>query len=187
MLKERIELLCKKKQISRKDLVEGLVTQAHFANILAGRYPLADDLAEHIAGRLGVPVSYLTAAATTDEQALKRAEHIFQTMSGGAVSESYVDALDDRDDALVVELTTALMKAVYYQQINDQTAYDYLHQSYLNHYLEKYGKPDEVGLPLPLKKALLLYKIQYFRSKSLYYNVLDDVNRLIALVEPGTL
>lgn len=186
MLKERIELLCKKKQISRKDLVEGLVTQAHFANILAGRYPLADDLAEHIAGRLGVPVSYLTAAATTDEQALQRADHIFQTMSGGAVSESYVDALDDRDDALVVELTTALMKAVYYQQINDQTAYDYLHQSYLNHYLEKYGKPDEVDLPLPLKKALLLYKIQYFRSKNLFYNVLDDVNRLIGLVEPGT-
>ncbi|MEK3900098.1 helix-turn-helix domain-containing protein [Paenibacillus sp. FSL R7-0179] len=186
MLKERIELLCKKKQISRKDLVEGLVTQAHFANILAGRYPLADDLAEHIAGRLGVPVSYLTAAATSDEQTLKRAEHIFQTMSEGALSESYVDALDDRDDALVVELTTALMKAVYYQQINDQTAYDYLHQSYLNHYLEKYGKPDEVELPLPLKKALLLYKIQYFRSKNLFYNVLDDVNRLIGLVEPGT-
>lgn len=85
MLKERIELLCKKKKISRKDLVEGLVTQAHFANILAGRYPLADDLSEHIAGRLGVPVTYLTAAATADEQALQRAEHIFQTMSGGGI------------------------------------------------------------------------------------------------------
>lgn len=186
MLKERIELLCKKKKISRKDLVEGLVTQAHFANILAGRYPLADDLSEHIAGRLGVPVTYLTAAATADEQALQRAEHIFQTISGPAVSDSYVDALDDRDDVLVVELTTALMKAVYYQQINDLTAYDYLHQSYLNHYLEKYGRPDEVDLPVPLKKALLLYKIQYFRSKSRYYDVLNDVNRLSGLVEPGT-
>lgn len=38
MLKERIGLLSKRKQISRKDLVEGLVTQAHFANILADRY-----------------------------------------------------------------------------------------------------------------------------------------------------
>ncbi|MEC0225796.1 helix-turn-helix transcriptional regulator [Paenibacillus alba] len=186
MLKERIEHLCKKKQISRKDLVEGLVTQAHFANILAGRYPLADDLAEHIASRLGVPVNYLNHVAIADEQTLQRAEHIFQTMSGQSVSESYVDALDDRDDALVIELTTSFMKAIYYQQMNDKTAYDYLHQTYLNHYLEKYGKTDQADLPLPLKKALLLYKIQYFRSQSRYDDVLNDVNRLSELVEAGT-
>jgi tetratricopeptide (TPR) repeat protein len=186
MLKERIELLCKKKQISRKELVEGLVTQSHFANILAGRYPFADDLAEHIAGRLGVPVTYLTKAAATDEPTMQRAENIFQTMSEQSVSDSYVDAQDDRDDALVVELTTSLMKAVYYQQMNNQSAYDYLHQSYLNHYLEKYGKSEEVDLPLPLKKALLLYRIQHFRSKSSYNDVLNDVQRLNSLVEPGT-
>lgn len=58
MLKERIELLSKRKQISRKDLVEGLVTQAHFANILADRYPLPEDLAEAIAGRFGVSFLY---------------------------------------------------------------------------------------------------------------------------------
>lgn len=46
MLKERIEFLCKKKNLSRKELVDGLVTPAHFANILADRYPLAEDLAE---------------------------------------------------------------------------------------------------------------------------------------------
>ncbi|OAO89124.1 hypothetical protein AXX17_ATUG04120 [Arabidopsis thaliana] len=186
LLKARIELLCKKKQISRKDLVEGLITQAHFANILAGRYPFADDLAEHMAVRLGIPVTYLTAAAATDEETLQRAEHIFQKMSGQAVSGSYVETLEDRDDTLVVELTTSLMKAVYYQQMNDQIAYDYLHQSYLNHYLEKYGRPDEVDLPAPLKKALLLYKIQHYRSKGRYYDVMNDVNRLSSLVEPGT-
>ncbi|MBP1991926.1 helix-turn-helix domain-containing protein [Paenibacillus eucommiae] len=186
MLKERIELLCKKKQISRRDLVEGLVTQSHFANILAGRYPFADDLAEHIAGRLGVPITYLTNAAADDEQTMERAERIFQTMSGQAVSESYVDAQEDRDDTIVVELTTSLMKAVYYQQMNNQAAYDYLHQSYLNHYLEKYGIADDVDVPLPLKKALLLYKVQYYRSKGRYYDVLNDVNRLSGLVEAGT-
>ncbi|WP_458463916.1 hypothetical protein [Paenibacillus sp.] len=68
MLKERIGLLSKRKQISRKDLVEGLVTQTNFANILADRYPLPEDLAEAIAGRLGVSPSYIVKAAAQDEE-----------------------------------------------------------------------------------------------------------------------
>lgn len=81
MLKERIEFLCRKKDITCKELVEGLVTQAHFANILAERYPLAEDLAVHIAQRLGVAPSYLSGAAAADEQALQRAERIFDALS----------------------------------------------------------------------------------------------------------
>lgn len=105
MLKERIELLSKRKQISRKDLVEGLVTQAHFANILADRYPLPEDLAEAIAGRLGVSPSYILKAAAQDEETLERAEAIFEQMSvpASAISEDTVHALADRDDTLTVE------------------------------------------------------------------------------------
>jgi antitoxin component HigA of HigAB toxin-antitoxin module len=49
MLKERIQYLSKQKGLTRKELTEGLITQTHFANILAGRYTLAQDLAEAMA------------------------------------------------------------------------------------------------------------------------------------------
>lgn len=188
MLKERIEFLSKRKQISRKDLVEGLVTQAHFANILAERYPLPEDLAESIAERLGVSSSYLLRTAVQDEQTLERAEAVFVQMSvpASAIPEETVHALEDRDDSLTVELTTALMKAVYYQQLNDAAAHEYIHTSYLNFYLEKYGRPDDVQLPGPLTKALLFYKIQYYRSKMAFVDVLTHVTRLSALTEPGS-
>lgn len=126
MLKERIDFLCKKKNLSRKELVDGLVTPAHFANILADRYPLAEDLAEQIAGRLGVNPSYLLRAAAEDEETLATADKIFTELSklDNPATESYVDQLEDRNDSLVVEMTIYLMKAVYYQQLNDPTAYE---------------------------------------------------------------
>jgi hypothetical protein len=188
MLKERIEFLSKRKQISRKDLVEGLVTQAHFANILAERYPLPEDLAESIAKRLGVGASYLLQTAVQDEQTLARAEAVFAQMAvpASAIPEETVHALQDRDDSLTVELTTALMKAVYYQQLNDAAAHEYIHTSYLNFYLEKYGRPDDVQLPRPLAKALLFYKIQYYRSKMAFVDVLTHATRLGGLTEPGS-
>ncbi|MBR2564094.1 MAG: XRE family transcriptional regulator [Paenibacillus sp.] len=188
MLKERIEFLSKRKSISRKDLVEGLVTQAHFANILAERYPLPEDLAEGIAERLGVSASYLLQTAAQDEHTLGRAEDIFAQLSVPAsmIPEDTVHAFKDRDDSLMVELTTALMKAVYYQQLNDAAAHEYIHTSYLNFYLEKYGRPDDVELPRPLKKALLFYKIQYYRSKMAFVDVLTHVTRLSSLTEPGS-
>ncbi|MCM3170692.1 XRE family transcriptional regulator [Paenibacillus sp. MER 99-2] len=188
MLKERIEFLSKKKQISRKDLVDGLVTQAHFANILAERYALPEDLAEAIAERLGVQPSYLLLAAAQDEETLSRAEAIFDRLSvaASAIPEEQVHALDDRDDTLTVELTTALMKAVYYQQLNDASAHEYIHSSYLNFYLEKYGRPDDSDLPRPLYKALLYYKIQYYRSKHAFVEVLTHATRLSSLLLQGS-
>lgn len=188
MLKERIDFLCKKKDINRKELVDGLVTQAHFANILAERYPLADDLAEHIASRLGTSPSYLQQVSSTAPATLERAETIFELLSQSAASidEQQVNELPDRDDTLTVELTTALMKAVYYQQLNDALAHEYLHQNYLNYYLEKYGRPDDNILPLPTKKAMLYYKIQFYRSKNHYHDVLNHTRRLEELLEPGS-
>lgn len=188
MLKERIDYLCKKKEITRKDLVEGLVTQAHFANILAERYPLPEDLAEQIAERLGVSKVYLERTAADDLETLQRAEQIFErlSMQASSIPEQEVNDLPDRDNTLTIELTTALMKATYFQQLNDHDAYDYLHQSYLNFYLDKFGRPDDILLPIPLLKALLFYKIQHFRSKHQYYDVLHQVERWIALLQTGS-
>ena len=188
MLKERVEFLCKKRGLARKELVEGLVTQAHFANILAERYPFADDLAELIASRLAVSSEYLIHAALQDEATLERAEEIFARLSQpvSTLTETDVNELDDKNDALTIELTTALMKAIYYQQMNDGDAYDYIHRTYLHYYLEKFGRADDPNLPIPLKKALFLYKIQHYRSKNQYFEALSNSKRLSALVQEGS-
>ncbi len=188
MLKERIDFLCKKKNITRKELVEGLVTQTHFANILAKRYPLAADLAEHIASRLGVTPAYLLQASSQSPDTLAKAESIFEMLSQSAASidEQQVNDLPDRDDALTVELTTALMKSTYYQKLNDSAAHDYLHRNYLNYYLDKYGRPDDNDLPLPVKKGMLYYKIHHFRSKYHYHEALHQARKLAELLAPGS-
>ncbi|MCP1354113.1 hypothetical protein [Aneurinibacillus migulanus] len=90
---------------------------------MADRYPLAKDVAEQIAQRLGVSTSYLLCVSIEDEDTLHRADQIFSELSKHAVSvsESYVNALKDRDDALTLKLTTALMKTVYYQQLESSS------------------------------------------------------------------
>ncbi|WP_258166241.1 hypothetical protein [Paenibacillus sp. PCH8] len=108
------------------------------------------------------------------------------SVPASAISEETVHSLPDRDDTLTVELTTALMKAVYYQQLNDATAHEYIHTSYLHFYLEKYGRPDDVDLPEPLAKALLYYKVQYYRSKLAFVDVLTHATRLSELSFSGS-
>ncbi len=188
MLKERIQYLCDKKQLSRKELTDGLVTQAHFSNILAGRYPLPDDLAEAMAERLGVEADYIMHTDHTDDATVHEAERIFEMLSAQASSipEQQVNELPDRHPTLTVELTTALMKATYYQQLNDTDAYGYVHQSYLNFYLEHFGRPDQIQLPIPLLKALLFYKIQHFRSLGQYHDVLYQLDLWLPLLDQGT-
>ena len=87
--------------------------------------------------------SYLLQTAVQDEQTFARAEAIFAQMSvpASSIPEETVHALEDRDDSLTVELTTALMKAVYYQQLNDAAAHEYIHTSYLNFYLRSMVAP----------------------------------------------
>lgn len=191
MLKERIDYLCKKREIARKELVGGLVTQAHFANILAERYPLPEDLAVQIAGRLGVTPAYLLEASSVSEETLSRAEAVFDLLSRSAatIDEQQVGELPDKDDTLTVELTTALMKAVYYRQLNNTIAYDYLHRNYLDFFLDKYGRPEGSSmphLPTPAKKALYYYHIQLFRSQSRYDEALNQSLLLAETIEPGT-
>lgn len=191
MLKERIDYLCKKRDLARKELVDGLVTQAHFANILAERYPLPEDLAVQIASRLGVTPGYLLEASSVSEETLSRAEAVFDLLSRSAatIDEQQVGELPDKDDTLTVELTTALMKAVYYRQLNNTIAYDYLHRNYLDFFLDKYGRPEGSSippLPTPAKKAIYYYRIQLFRSQGRYDEALNQSLLLAEAIEPGT-
>jgi hypothetical protein len=180
MLKERIEFLCKKKNITRKKLVEGLVTGTHFANILADRYPLQNDLGAAVAHRLGVKTSYITNASKQDQKVIQQAEYVFMEFSKPfkEQAEQKIVLFDDHHDALVVELTVALMKAVYYQQVGDQAAYQYIHEHYLDFYLHKYIYKNEVRLPRPLKKAWLFYKIYKHRAQNEYAELLRCASKL---------
>lgn len=78
------------------------------------------------------------------------------------------------------------MKAVYYQQMNDGIAHEYLHRNYLNFYLEKFVHADDSRLPAPAEKALLYYKVQFFRSKSRYDEALASLSRLAGLLTEGS-
>lgn len=82
---------------------------------MADRYLLAKDVAEQIAQRLGVSTSYLLCVSIEDEDTLHRADQIFSELSKHAVSvsESCVNALKDRDDALTLKLITALMNQTF--------------------------------------------------------------------------
>lgn len=188
MLKERIDFLCRKKGVSRKDLVEGLVTQAHFANILAGRYPLAEDVAEQIAERLDVSPTYLLQSSLMDDATVSRAEDIFESLFQPATltDENKIEVIEDRHDSLLIELTSAIMKATYYQQLNEMDTFNYIHQSYLQFYLNKYEDINNVSLPTPLRKALLYYYIQQGRSQSHFYEVLEYAKKLEMLIIEGS-
>lgn len=188
MLKERIEFLCKKKNITRKQLVEGLVTGTHFANILADRYPLQNDLGAAIAHRLGVKTSYITNVSKQDQEVIQQAENVFMEFSKPFKQqiEQKIVVFDDHHDALIVELTVALMKAVYYQQIGDQAAYQYIHEHYLDFYLHKYIYKNELSLPYPLKKALLFYKIYKHRAQNEYAELLRCASKLVPQLVVGS-
>ncbi|MBP1904709.1 hypothetical protein J2Z32_001332 [Paenibacillus turicensis] len=188
MLKERIEFLCKKKNITRKQLVEGLVTGTHFANILADRYPLQSDLGAAVAHRLGVKPSYITNASKQDQEVIKQAEYVFMEFSKPfkEQTEHNIILFDDHHDALVVELTVALMKAVYYQQVRDQVAYQYIHEHYLDFYLHKYIYKNENRLPSPLNKALLFYKIYKHREQNEYGELLRCASKLVPQLVVGS-
>lgn len=184
MLKERIEFLCKKKNITRKQLAEGLVTGTHFANILADRYPLQNDLGAAVAHRLGVETSYITNVSKQDQEAIQQAEYVFMEFSTELANATIVEKeekitlFEDHHDALVVELTVALMKAVYYQQVGDVAAYQYIHEHYLDFYLHKYIYKNELKLPFPLKKAFLFYKIYKHRAQNEYGELLRCASKL---------
>ncbi|MBC1520882.1 hypothetical protein HB912_04350 [Listeria aquatica] len=183
MLKERINFLVEKQGMTRKELVSGLITLPHFSNILTGRYILAEDLAVKFAEKLGVSTNYLLKAEDVSSQILKGADEIVnQMIAFSDIDETYVATLPKSADALVLELSSKLMAACFYQLTQDQENYNHLHIHYLNFYLKEFPDSTIGQLPTPLKKAFYFYKMQVFRSKNDYEAASNYCHLLLPLL-----
>lgn len=95
----------------------------------------------------------------TEAEANTIFELLFQPAT--LMDENVIESIEDRHDSLLIELTSAIMKAIYYQQINEVSTYNYIHQSYLQFYLNKYEDIHDPTLPVALRRALLYYYIQH--------------------------
>ena len=104
MIKQRILYLCRKKGISRQRLTEGLITQTHFSNILAGRYTLAKDLAEAMAKRLETTPDYILKAANWSDEIAGTIDGLAKIAFSETMDDSLIDTLPLRADELAVEI-----------------------------------------------------------------------------------
>lgn len=184
LLKERINFLLQQKGMTRKTLVNGLVTLPHFSNILAGRYLLADDIAKQLGKRLGVTADYILRTEDSSLEINNQADKFFrQVVLFQQVNDAYVASIPEKNDAFVIELSTALMKACYFQATNNRASYQALHETYLNFYLENFDDSSILTLPLPLRKAFFYYKLQFYRSNSKLEESISYIERLLPMLE----
>ena len=173
MLKERINYLCRQKDINRKELVHGLVATTHFANILAGRYPLPEDVAEKIAERLGVEKEYLLNTGYVDENILGQAEDITNKIFSYDLNEEFINSFPENNDFLTLELIQKLAKASFLLLMSGKEEAAAVSEAYLDFYLKQFEN-SETEVPVPLKKAILFYKMlisrtEQFSEDSLHY------------------
>ncbi|MGY3833784.1 hypothetical protein ACWTCW_04835 [Listeria ivanovii subsp. ivanovii] len=97
MLKERINFLIQQKGMTRKTLVNGLVTLPHFSNILAGRYLLADDIAKQLGKRLGVTTDYILRTEDSSLEINNQADKFFrQVVLFQQMNDAYVASVPEK-------------------------------------------------------------------------------------------
>ena len=164
MLKERINYLCRQKDINRKELVHGLVATTHFANILAGRYPLPEDVAEKIAERLGVEKDYLLKAGYIDDSILSQAESITNKIFFYFLNEEFISSFPKSSDFLTLELIQKLAEASFLLLMSRKEEAAAISEEYLDFYLKQFEN-SETEVPLPLKKAILFYQMLASRTE----------------------
>ena len=164
MLKERINYLCRQKNINRKDLVHGLVATTHFSNILAGRYPLPEDVADKIAERLKVEKEYLLKTGFIDENILSEAENITNRIFSYDLNEDFINSFPETNKFLTLELMQKLAKASFYLLCLRKEEARFIADTYLDFYLKQFEN-SETDIPLPLKKAILFYKMLHARTE----------------------
>ncbi|MBC6308665.1 hypothetical protein HCJ66_03755 [Listeria sp. FSL L7-1582] len=187
MLKERINFLIEVQGITRKNLVNGLITLPHLSNILAGRYLLAEDLAEQFGERLGVATDYLMHTEDVSKEIIQETEAIVRRfMLFQQVDDAYIVSLPEKNNALVIELSAALMKACYYQTMNMKVSYQTLHTTYLNFYVENFDDLSILKLPIPLRKAFYYYKLQFYRSVSQFEMSSKYIELLLHMLDEDT-
>lgn len=161
MLKERINYLSEIHGISRKDLVNGLITPTHLSNILAGRYPLPEDLASHLAERLFVDETYLLAAEDCSAETVNYAETIIEQFLLNAYDSTNIDQLPTEHPALLIELVSQLIRASVGLTRND-VSLQMSNEQYLAIYLPQFMDEE---MPEVLKKALYIYKMSQYRNQ----------------------
>lgn len=191
MLKERINYLCRQKDINRKELVHGLVATTHFSNILAGRYALPEDVAEKVAERLHVKKEYLLKTAYVDNDILNEAENITNKIFSYDLNDEFINSFPETNEFLALELIQKLAKGSFYLINSRKEEALILADTYLDFYLKQFENT-ETEIPVPLKKAMLFYKMlsaraeQYSENSLLYCMELqkfsyDDPNVLLRL------
>ena len=164
MLKERINYLCRQKDVNRKELVHGLVATTHFANILAGRYPLPEDVAEKIAERLGVEKDYLLKAGYIDDNILNQAENITNKIFSYDLNEEFINSFPKSNDFLTLELIQKLAEASFLLLMSKKEEAADISEVYLDFYLKQFEN-SETEIPVPLKKAMLFYQMLASRTE----------------------
>ncbi|MCL1917003.1 MAG: helix-turn-helix domain-containing protein [Peptococcaceae bacterium] len=182
MIKERIQYLSKQKGLTRKELIDGLITQTHFANILAGRYTLAQDLAEAMAKRLSVTPDYLSKAGDCPDAIMKQIEHMAETVLFMSGTEASVHELPLKANELALELSANLCAACVSFQLNDTENCQKIHETYLNFYLEEFNDARIEELPAPVKIMFYIYKMIVSRSHKRYDLMLFYLDKLLELV-----
>jgi transcriptional regulator with XRE-family HTH domain len=180
MLKERINYLCKKQNISRKELVAGLITVPHLSNILSGRYSLAADLADEFGKRLGVTGNYLLKVNDISDSQLKDIDCCLELM---ILDRDIKNVSKGQMDSLVMELSSALIEACYYQKRGDSENYQHLVDNYLRFYLTELSEQVIIKLPLPLQKAYFYFYLQYYSSTNQYDQTLNYLDKLMTLID----
>lgn len=171
MLKERINYLCRQKNINRKELVHGLVATTHFANILAGRYPLPEDVAEKIAERLDVKKDYLLKTEYLDDNILNQAETIVDKIFSYDLNKELIDSFPETSEFLTLELIYNLAKASFFLLMSENEKVTAISETYLDFYLKQFDN-SETEIPIPLKKAILFYKMLLSRTEQFAENSL---------------
>ncbi len=181
MLKERIRYLCKTQDVTRKTLIEGLITQAHFANILAGRYALALDLAQAIAERLGVAPEYLIKVEDSTSLMLSRIDLMANQLLFVQPQEISLTATVQKEDELALELAENIMLAGTLLKQGQIEAWQSLHQEYLDFYLGEFTDERVETLVPELQKILYVYRMLLARQRQDHESVIAYAERLLLL------
>lgn len=184
MLKERVNYLCTKNAITRKNLVRGIITTTHFSNILSGRYLLADDIAENIAKRLNVTKEYLLRTDEVLEVNIKQADKLIEaTILDNGLENILLESIDEENESLIIELTQNFCKACIYQNRGDITNYNRILKDYLQFYIDRFSEADINVFPIPLKKAFYYFKAKFYISIFDYENVFIYIDKLLPYVK----
>lgn len=182
MLKERIQYLCSRRGISRKELTEGLITLTHFSNILAGRYSLASDLAQAMSKRLGVCPEYLLMAADCPDTIMKKNDEMTDIAISLTGTGAYLESLPIVANELSLELGANLCAACLSFQLGRLDRCRELHETYLDFYLDEFTDTKIEALSPPLKKMFYVYKSLLSRSHQKHDSTLFYLDKLLELV-----